>query len=325
LDRIASTARRTARSVATAIVDTDGLQVRAISCAAHDDERIRTSLDMVRAKITELEIIDPVDVTAGDLVATVVPLRTQLAPGALLVSFHDGAVVRVRDVDDRDLLRSFADYAALSLDRGQAMSLREELMLVSDRERIARDLHDVVIQRIFATAMQLQAAARSAAKDDVRDLITRSVAEMDATIRDVRATIFELQAPSAGSLRTELRALVREYERVLGFAPHLRIQGPVETAATEAIRESLLKVLRGALSNVARHSEATTVEILIAVTAGRFALTVDDNGVGFGRPGTGSGLENARARADQLGGELRLDTGDLGGARLAWSVPLSVR
>jgi signal transduction histidine kinase len=325
LDRIASTARRTARSVATAIVDTDGFQVRAIAREAGDDERLRTGLDRVRAEINDVEIIDPVDVTAGDLVATVVPLRTELAPGALLVSFYDGAAVRVRDVDDRDLLRSFADYAALSLDRGHAMAQREELMLLSDRERIARDLHDVVIQRIFATAMQLQAAARGAAKDDVRDLITRSVAELDATIRDVRGTIFELQAPSAGSLRTELRALGREYAPVLGFAPHLRIQGPVETAATEAIRESLLKVLREALSNVARHSEATSVEILVAVAAGRFTLTVDDDGVGFGRPGTGSGLENARARAVQLGGELQLDTGALGGARLAWSVPLSVR
>ncbi|MDQ1483767.1 MAG: hypothetical protein QOF35_1843 [Actinomycetota bacterium] len=325
LDHIASTARRTGRSVATAILDTAGAHVLAIACDPRDEERIRDSLSAVGAEITDLEIVDPVDVEVGDLLATVVPLRTHLARGGLLVSFYNGPTVGVRDVDDRDLLRSFADYAALTLDRSQAISEREELVVISDRERIARDLHDVVIQRIFATAMQLQAAALRAAQGDVRDLIDRSVAELDATIRDVRATIFELQSPSAGSLRTELSALVREYERVLRFPPQLRIRGPVETAATEAIRESLLKVLREALSNVARHAEATRVEIVVSVGEGRFALSVDDNGVGFARPGTRSGLDNARARAEQLDGQLGLDTSHLGGARLTWSVPLRVR
>jgi signal transduction histidine kinase len=310
--------------VATAIVDAAGVQVLGIACDAADEEQVRDSLGIVAAEISDLEVIDPVDVEVGDLVATVVPLRTHLAKGGLLVSFY-GPTVDGRDVDDRDLLRSFADYAALTLDRSQAIAEREELVVISDRERIARDLHDVVIQRIFATAMQLQVAAMRAVDDDVRDLINRSVAEMDATIRDVRATIFELQSPLTGSLRTELRTLVREYERVLRFPPQLRIQGPVETAATEAIRESLLKVLREALSNVARHAEASRVEIVVAVGDGRFALTVDDDGVGFAQPSTRSGLENARARADQLGGELGLDTSHLGGARLTWSVPLRVR
>lgn len=324
-ERIAVTARRTARSTATAMVDTERVQVLAIACDPSDEERVRNSLDTVLAEITDLEISDPVDVAVDDLVATVVPLRTQLARGGLLISFHDGHEADVHDVDDRDLLRSFADYAALMLDREQAVSEREELVVISDRERIARDLHDVVIQRIFATAMQLQAAAMRAVKEDVHDLINRSVAELDATIRDIRATIFELQTPSAGSVRSEIRALVREYERVLGFKPQLRIKGPVETAATEQIRESMLKVLREALSNVSRHAEATRVEIEVAVGEGRFVVRVDDNGVGFTRPGTRSGLENARTRADQLGGDLQLDTGQLGGARLTWSVPLSVR
>jgi signal transduction histidine kinase len=324
-ERIALTARRPARSLATAMVDIERVQVLAIACDASDEERLRNSLDTVLAEIADLEISDPVDVAVNDLVATVVPLRTRLARGGLLISFHDGLEADVHDVDDRDLLRSFADYAALTLDREQAVSEREELIVISDRERIARDLHDVVIQRIFATAMQLQAAAMRAVKDDVHDLINRSVAELDATIRDIRATIFELQTPSAGSLRSEIRALVREYERVLGFKPQLRIKGPVETAATEQIRESLLKVLREALSNVSRHAEANRVEIEIAVGGGLFSVRVDDNGVGFTTPGTRSGLENARTRADQLGGELQLDTSHLGGARLTWSVPLSVR
>jgi signal transduction histidine kinase len=323
LTRIAVSARRAARALAVAIVDTEEGVVLALAGAAEDEDQVRDRLDVVLAEITDVEVLDPVDVPIGDLVATVVPLSTRLAKGGLLITFNAAAEVRLRDFDDRDLLRSFTDYAALTLDRGQAISDREELAVVSDRERIARDLHDVVIQRIFATAMQLQAAGMRAVRDDVRDLIERSVADLDATIRDVRATIFELQTPRAGSVRGELRALVREYERVLEFRPELKIGGPVDTAATEVIGESLLKVTREALSNVSRHARATRVEVMVGVADGRLTLTVDDDGVGFTQVGTHSGLDNAGARAEALGGVLRLDRSPLGGAQLTWSVPLS--
>lgn len=323
LEQIATTARRAARSAAIAIVDSETSKVLALSAESPREDETRRCIEDVLAKLTDVEVIDPVDVTVGSLVATVVPLSTQLARGGLLVSFNDATQVRVRDFDDRDLLRSFTDYAALTLDRGQAVSEREALAVISDRERIARDLHDVVIQRLFATGMQLQAADMRAVKDDVRGLIRRSVADLDATIRDVRATIFELQTPPAGSLRSELRALVREYRRVLEFTPELRIKGPIETAMTEPMRESLLKVLREALSNVSRHAHATRVEIAATVSDGRFTLAVDDNGVGLASTGVHSGLANADVRAAELGGELRLEKSPLGGTRLEWSIPLS--
>jgi signal transduction histidine kinase len=323
LTQIATRARRAARSVAVAIVDADTGVALALAGADAEEDQVRDRLDLVLSEIADLEVLDPVDVPLGDLVATVVALSTRLAKGGLLISFNAASEMRLRDVDDRDLLRSFTDYAALTLDRGQAISEREELAVISDRERIARDLHDVVIQRIFATAMQLQAAAMRAVKGDVRELIERSVAEMDATIRDVRATIFELQVPSSGSVRSELRTLVQEYGGVLGFVPALRVKGPVDTAATEAIGESLLKVLREGLSNVSRHASATRVEILVSVADGRITLTVDDDGVGFAHSGPHSGLANAGSRADALGGDIQLDDSHLGGARLVWSVPLS--
>jgi signal transduction histidine kinase len=334
LGQIAATARRAGRAVATALVDpgsvdnlvetaSKDLDVLALACESGAEGEVRERLREVLAQIADLEVIDPVDVRVGDLVATVVPLSTHLARGGLLVSFNDAAEVRLREVDDRDLLRSYTDYAALTLDRGQAISEREELAVISDRERIARDLHDVVIQRLFATGMQLQAAAMRAVSDDVRGRVERSVAELDATIRDVRATIFELQTPAADSLRNELRSLVREYGRVLRFTPELRVKGPIDTAATEAMRESLLKVLREALSNVSRHAKAGTVEILVEVAESRLTLTVDDDGVGIGSTGRRSGLENARVRAVDLGGDLVLGESPSGGARLQWSVPLS--
>ncbi|HEY3530271.1 MAG TPA: GAF domain-containing protein [Nocardioides sp.] len=323
LTQIASTARRAARSVATAIVDPHTATVLTMVCEPVAEAEIGRCLDAVLADITDLEIIEPVDVPAGGLVATVVPLSTHLAKGGLLVSFYDARQARLRDYDDRDLLRSFTDYAALTLDRGQAMAEREELAVISDRERIARDLHDVVIQRLFATGMQLQAAAMRAVNEDVRSRVERSVADLDATIRDVRATIFELQMPSSGSLRSELRALVREYRRVLGFVPELRIKGPIDTGVNETIRESLLKVLREAVSNVSRHAHAGRVEIVATVGDGRFTLAVDDDGVGFSSTGPRSGLENARARAAALGGDLQLEDSPLGGARVVWTVPLA--
>jgi signal transduction histidine kinase len=171
--------------------------------------------------------------------------------------------------------------------------------------------------------MQLQAASMRAVRDDVRDLVRRSAEELDATIRDVRATIFELQMPSSGSVRRELRALVREYGRVLGFMPELRLKGPVDTAVTEQMREPLLKVVREALSNVSRHAQATQVEVEGRVGDGRFTLIVDDDGTGFIEPGARSGLENAGARAAELNGELEMGESPLGGVRLRWSVPLS--
>ena len=323
LAQIATTARKVARAMATAVVDAEASTVLSLACEAGAEDLVRDRLPQLLREMAGLEIVDPVDLQGDGLVTTVVPLSTQLAKGGLLMCLYDAAAVRLRDVDDRHLLRSYTDYAALTLDRGQAMTEREELAVISDRERIARDLHDVVIQRLFATGMQLQAAALRVQDDSARALVQSSVADLDSTIRDVRATIFELQPPSAGSLRSELRALVREYTRVLGFTPKLWIKGPADTAATEDLGESLLKVVREALSNVSRHARASQVDVVVSVADSRVTLTVDDDGVGFGEPGAHSGLENARARAERLGGELRLETSHLGGARLHWSVPLS--
>jgi signal transduction histidine kinase len=323
LTRIAVTARRAGGARAVAIVDARAERVLAVSCGPDDEEEIRLRLDTVMAQVAQMEILDPVDVTGGGLVGTVVPLPTQLTRGGLLVALHDLAEARYRDVDDRELLLGFTHHAALTLDRSQAISERAELAVVSDRERIARDLHDVVIQRLFATGMQLRAAAKHATSDDVRDQVERSVGELDTTIRDVRATIFELQAPSAGSVRGEVRALAREYHHVLGQAPRLRIRGPIDTAVTETMREPLLKVLREALSNVARHARASTVDVVLSVADGAVTLCVDDDGVGFAAGARHSGLDNVRSRAESLAGGLELGDSPLGGARLVWWVPLT--
>lgn len=323
LEQIAGVVRRVAHARAAAIVDAGSHHVRTLATATDDvEEELTETLERLMDRLGDREILDPVDIAADGDVCTVVPLQPHLARGGLLVTLHHRADAGWREADDRELLRGFADYAALTLDRGRAVSEREALAVVSDRERIARDLHDVVIQRLFATGMQLQAAAMRATEDDVRVRIQQTVADLDATIRDVRATIFELQAPPAASVRRELRSLVREYRPVLGFLPELRVSGPLDTAVPAPLVEPLLKVLREALSNVARHANASQVDVRVAVEQGDLSLVVVDDGVGMPTGVIHSGLQNAHDRADALGGELVLAPHRPSGLRLSWHVPL---
>ncbi len=324
LHDIAASAQRVSAALAVAITNADDDAVRAIVAAPGQDEG--TMLDLVRrvsASLGSTAIDDPVDVTVDDRArATVVPLRTHLTPGGRMVALHPLPVNTLPDPDSREMLRSFADHAALTLDRSEAIAQREELAVISDRERIARDLHDVVIQRLFASGMQLQAASLRAVTDDVRERIARTIADLDATIRDVRATIFELQTPSSASLRTELGALARDYRAVLGFRPELRVSGPIDTAVPARLGEPLLAALREALSNAARHAEATHIDVRVDAGGGELVLVVADDGIGLSDHVIHSGLRNLRERAHDLGGSLHLEENRPHGLRLRWTVPL---
>jgi len=241
--------------------------------------------------------------------------------GALVVAYRRGSVAFAEDPDVA-LVETFAGQAALALERARAQEEREMLAVLGDRERIARDLHDVVIQRLFAAGMQLQGAARHAVRPEIRQRIDSVVDDLDTTIRDIRGAIFELRTPAHGHLRSEIRSLVEEAGAALGFRPRLTIDGPVDSAVPDPVWPELLAVLREALSNVARHARASSVSVVAAVRDGRFVLTVTDNGTGIGEVTRTSGLANMRMRAEELGGELTLAPGDPRGTVLTWSVPL---
>ena len=263
---------------------------------------------------------DPVDLTVGEHVAVVIPLRAHLAePGALAALY--GPVHRPQPVEDRELLPSFADQAALALDRAQALSERAEMAVVTDRERIARDLHDVVIQRLFATGLHLQGLRTRVDNPDVASRIDSAVDELDLTIRDIRSTIFGLRSRPANSLRAEIRDLVAEYAPALGFTPTVRTRGPIDSTVPDPLRDHLLAVLREAVSNVARHAQAGAAEVEVSLDGDRLSLVVLDDGRGPSAAAPESGLRNVRRRASELGGTCLLEAREPRGTSFVWSVP----
>jgi signal transduction histidine kinase len=197
--------------------------------------------------------------------------------------------------------------------------------VVEDRDRIARDLHDLVIQRLFATGMLLQSAVRltSTSPEEVRQRLDRAVDELDGTIRELRSTIYGLQAPAEArpSLRSQVLEVVDAAAEHLGFAPSLRMDGLLDTLATPDIADNLLAMLREALSNVARHAKASQVDVAVRVHGKVFTVQVVDDGVGMARDAARSGLVNLAARAEKLGGSLRVSSSRAGGTTLVWQVP----
>jgi signal transduction histidine kinase len=263
----------------------------------------------------------PVPVSTGQ--ALIVPLAASGTVLGLLTVAHAPNGTTFADELDVSLLATFAGQAALALERVRAQEEREMFVVLEDRERIARDLHDVVIQRLFATGLHLQSAARLAGRPEVGARISGAVDDLDATIRDIRSAIFELRTPVNATLRADIRATVDAAAASLGFRPELRLDGPVDSAVPDEVRPDLLAVLREALSNAVRHAKARAVEVTVAVGDGQLRLVVADDGVGVGESvDERSGLANMRHRAERGGGTLAVNPNPSGGTRVEWSVPV---
>ncbi len=325
LRQITIGARRVIRAAAVALLLRRDVEPEVVAADGADAARIPAVVADLAARIADTEQEQHVVVVPHAEHGTVVlvPLRAQIAPGGVLLVVLEGGRPGP-EVEEVDLLASLADQASLALDRAEAIADREELALVADRDRIARDLHDLVIQRLFATGLQLQGARRIAMSDDVRERLDSAVSDLDTTIRDIRSTIFELQRVGERSLRSDLRDLAKEYVPVLGFTPLVRTTGPVDTAVGGELGEQLLAVLREALSNTARHAEASAAVVEVEVTGDRILLSVTDNGKGIPGDRQESGLRNVRRRAADHGGAVRLLREEPHGTRLEWSVPLTV-
>jgi GAF domain-containing protein len=224
---------------------------------------------------------------------------------------------------------SFAAQAGVALELAASRAEAERLSVYQDRDRIARDLHDLVIQRLYATGMSLQGTMPMITRPEAADRVTRAVDDMDQTIREIRGTIFALQARDAAGPpdpRAAVAGLVEEMTAVLGFAPSLRLGAGLRALHSEELTEQALIVLREALSNTARHAGASQAEVSVDVDQdGILSVTVTDNGTGIPPGGRRSGLRNLADRATDLGGELQLGQAEPAaqrpGTRLEWRVP----
>jgi signal transduction histidine kinase len=230
------------------------------------------------------------------------------------------------DVDE-ELVVGLAAAAGVAIENARLHTRLYEIGVLEDRERIARDLHDTVIQRLFATGLSLQATSRLVPNDPdaAVDRINAAVDDLDETVKQIRTAIFDLDTarPLGYGVRDEVLAITREASRTLGFEPRVLVDGPVDTAVPDSIRPHLLATVREALSNVARHAKASTVDIELTAAHDELTLRVTDDGIGPPEPiERGSGLANMARRAEQLGGTFALRRGDSGGAVLTWQVPL---
>lgn len=235
---------------------------------------------------------------------------------------------------ERTLATQFASQAALALMMAEAQRDRERLAVYEDRDRIARDLHDLVIQRLFATGMMLESAQRRSAVPEVRTGVGRAVDELDVTIQEIRTAIFALQqepAEAPAGLRTRVLREINMAAVPLGFKPAHRFLGPVDSLVGELTGKNLIAALREALSNAFRHAGASRIDVVVDATArlpdGRDAvrLSVADDGVGIPEGGRRSGLRNLARRAESLGGASWFGPGiaeDGGGTTVVWEAPL---
>ncbi|MBP0449020.1 GAF domain-containing protein [Kitasatospora sp. RG8] len=224
-------------------------------------------------------------------------------------------------------LLGFAGQAAVAMELAERRRDSEQVALLRERDRIARDLHDLAIQRLFATGMTLQGATRFIDHPEASDRVLRAIDDLDETARTIRATIFGLRlresGPAATGLRSRVVEVVERAARTLGFTPGLRMSGLLDVTVPAEIADAAVAVLEEALSNVARHAHAGSAEVTL--TAGtELSLTVTDDGVGLPAGGRRSGLANLADRASALGGTFTAGPcPESGGTALEWRVPLA--
>jgi signal transduction histidine kinase len=272
--------------------------------------------------LNQLEM--PEEVRGGmDIDALILVPLTGTAPGRGVLGVGRRAGRPAFSAAEMGMATMFAGQVALALELAESLARRDQLALVEERDRIARDLHDHVIQRLFAIGLTMENAASNltgAAGDRVRT----SVDEIDETIKQIRTTIYQLTGPIVSphaSIRTQAIRLFDELEVALAFRPDLAVEGPVDFGVNEDVVDDCVAVLREALTNVARHAHATRAEVAITVTATSIQLEVRDNGRGIGPATRRSGLANLRARAERRNGTLTIRSNGEQGTWLRWSIP----
>ena len=221
---------------------------------------------------------------------------------------------------------ALAGAAGVAIENARLHQRLEQVAVLGERERIARDLHDTVIQRLFATGLGLQGLVGRIEGADLQERLQQAIDELDETIREIRISIFDLEARAVAKdgLRARVLALASEVTPTLGFEPKVHMEGPLDSAADASTRDELLKTMREALANVAKHAAASSVDVRLSASSGTITLRVADNGVGIPKGAArGQGLDNMEARAEALGGLCEFSGRPGGGTVVSWRVPSS--
>jgi signal transduction histidine kinase len=254
--------------------------------------------------------------------ATIFPLGAAgHARGVMTIGRHPGAMPLPRAAVD--LVTTFAAQAAIGLELAERRSDAERLTVFEDRDRIARDLHDLVIQRLYASGMKLQGTVPMIGRPAAEERVSSVVDDLDVTIKDIRQAIFALQGRgnAAPVLRDEVMDVIEEMTEPMGMTSSLRLTGQLDDGVPGDIGEDMLHALREALSNAARHGKATSAEVKIGAGS-ELSLLVRDNGSGITDTSRRSGLANLAQRAEHYGGTLKVGPAEGGGTELHWRVPL---
>ncbi|WP_307815922.1 sensor histidine kinase [Myceligenerans indicum] len=256
--------------------------------------------------------------------AVLIPLGAEQVRGVVVVAKDPGSTPFASEVVR--MLQQFAYQAALVLELADARHRAEQFGLVDDRARIARDLHDVVIQRLFANAMTLISVVRLVDQPDVARRVEQTVDDLDVTIRQIRSTVFALQTAGTGAEGDGLRSRITEISQnavaQLGFTPAVRFEGLVDTDVPAGMAEDVAAVVQESLANVVRHAHANKVDVALSVTQSELRLVVADDGVGIGDGTRRSGLANLSERARRLGGKCDVRSADGGGTVIEWTASL---
>ncbi|MFC9250262.1 sensor histidine kinase [Amycolatopsis thailandensis] len=254
----------------------------------------------------------------------VAPLTSAAGVGGVLVASREKGTQQFK-ADQIPMLSSFGDQAAVALEFAEKQRNQRLLDVLADRDRIAQDLHDHVIQRLFATGMSLQSILPRVPDDFARNRVTQAVEQLDRTVREIRTSIFDLHtagADEATSLRRRLLDVVTELTTAPAVTPSVRIAGAADTLVPAELYEHAEAVVREALSNAIRHSGADEISVTVEADT-ELAIEVSDNGVGLPSTGRRSGLDNLSQRAERCGGHAEFTDRAGGGTRIVWRVPLS--
>ena len=228
--------------------------------------------------------------------------------------------------DDEALIEALAVAAGIAIENARLHARVQEVAVYEERDRLARDLHDTVIQRLFAIGLSLQSMTSKPDAERNAERLAKTITDVDDTIRQVRTSIFELGSDGMGQgTRDQVLVLIKELRSIVGFDIRVSLDGPIDTAVPDVVSENLLAVIREAVTNIGRHANASAASVSVDLNDGHCRLQVVDNGQGLPTTqsvGGGLGLGNLRRRAEKLHGQCTIDSPDGGGTRLVWLVPI---